>query len=836
MLISNRKWLLGVMPLVGWLGAFAQQQNVNLLSQVPLDSFSTNPTSCSDIWGFSDGLGNEYAIVGTYDGTTVFLISDPINPQEIAMIPGVGNTLRDIKTLTVDDGAANFEAYGYVVTEGDTGGMQVLDLSDVPGNVSLLGTYRGNGLDTAHNIFISPLTHAPYAYVLGANIDGGGVSVIDLADPANPVQVGAWTDKYVHDIFVGNHWADPEYDGTDIGIAFCAFLDITLIDLSDKTQPQTLTSYVYPGLFVAHSGWVSEDGRYLFAFDELDEHQGNNTTVRIIDLIDLDNPVVVHEWIGPTQAVDHNGFVKGNFLHLSNYRRGYTLLDISNPLAVTHHGYYDTYPADDDSPFDGAFGVFAYYDSGTVAVSDKDSGLFLLLPDIDPGFRVVLNDSTQLLCQGGNSDSIINTTAILGFSEPIQFQVLGLPVGVTAEFTPHPVTPGTSTTLNLQASGAAAPGNYLLTIEATASGADPLQRNLALEVVDAPDAAPPLLTPEMDADCVGRSAIEFSWQAPGPDRSYRIQIANDVAFTQIVLDQVVGEPGLVSTQQLPANAALHWRVSAINPCGAGPFGPSRSFFTTLIPVLLVDDDDNNPNVLQPYADALDDLSIVYGVWDIGAGEADGPPLQTMENYSWIIWFSGDQYGVEAEEAGPTANDEVRLTDFLAGGGALLLSSQDYVHDRGGVSPFMTQQLGLQAAGSDSGNYDEVVGLGSFAGYGTLSLSPTLGSEFFDDLTPTPTAELVLQGTNGRGAAVRYQKTLFTGFSFSTLIINEPIKASQILADLLSDYAITCELGCAVYDLNGNGFDVTDFLLRLPDWPAIHPVPDLVPLVDCLDAL
>ncbi len=821
------------MPLLVAFSALAQQQNVNLLSQVPLDAFSLDPISCSDVWGFSDGLGNEYAIVGTYNGTTVFWISDPMNPQEVATIPGVGDTLRDIKTLIVDDSAINFEAYAYVVTEGDTGGMQVLDLSDVPTSVSLLQTYRGNGLDTAHNVFISPLTNDPYAFVLGANIDGGGVTVLDLAHPPNPVQVGAWTDKYVHDIFVSNHWADPEYDGTDIAIAFCAFLDITLINISDKTSPQTITSYAYPGLFVTHSGWMSDDGRYLFAFDELDEHQGNNTTVRVIDLIDLDNPVVVHEWIGPTQAVDHNGFVKGNFLHLSNYRRGYTLLDISNPLAVTHHGYYDTYPADDDSPFDGAFGVYPFYDSGTVAVTDKDSGLFLLIPDIAPGFRVIMNDATQLLCEGGNGDLTIQTTSILGFSEPIQFQVLDLPAGMTAQFTPHPVTPGTSTTLNLVAG--AGPGSYLLTIQATAAGADTVQRELLLEVVDGPDEAPQALMPEMDADCVGRSGISYSWGAAGPDRSYRVQISADAAFTQVVVDEVVTEAVFMLSQQLSANAAYHWRVNSINPCGASPFSPSRSFFTTLTPVLLVDDDDNNPDVGQTYRDALDDLGIAHKTWDIGGGSDDGPPLLEMENYSWIIWFSGDQYGVEAEEAGPTAVDEARLTDFLAGGGALFLSSQDYVHDRG-ITPFMGQQLGLQAAGSDTGNYEQVVGLGSFSGYGTLSLEPSLGNEFFDDLTPTPTAELVLQGTNGRGAAIRFQNTLFTGFSFSTLIVNEPVTARQILQDLVADYEITCELGCAVYDLNGNGLDITDLVLRLPGWPLVSSVTGLIPVVDCLNAL
>ena len=35
------------------------------------------PSDLNDIWGWVDSAGNEYAIVGTNDGTSIFDLSDP---------------------------------------------------------------------------------------------------------------------------------------------------------------------------------------------------------------------------------------------------------------------------------------------------------------------------------------------------------------------------------------------------------------------------------------------------------------------------------------------------------------------------------------------------------------------------------------------------------------------------------------------------------------------------------------------------------------------------------------------------------------------------------------
>jgi hypothetical protein len=97
----------------------------------------------------------------------------------------------------------------------------------------------------------------------------------------------------------------------------------------------------------------------------------------VFSLANLASLVPAGNWTGPTTAIDHNGFVRGNRYYMSNYTRGLTILDISNPATPVSLGRLDTYPASDLSNFAGAWGAYPYFHSGTIAISDINSGLYL---------------------------------------------------------------------------------------------------------------------------------------------------------------------------------------------------------------------------------------------------------------------------------------------------------------------------------------------------------------------------------------------------------------------------------------------------------------------------
>jgi hypothetical protein len=107
---------------------------------------------------------------------------------------------------------------------------------------------------------------------------------------------------------------------------------------------------------------------------------GFNTRTIIFDLADLDNPVVDFEYFGPTPAIDHNGYVKGDTFFLSNYTAGLRMIDVSGIANqnMVEIGFFDTYPTDDSVGFSGSWSNYPYFASGNIVISDMNGGFFLV--------------------------------------------------------------------------------------------------------------------------------------------------------------------------------------------------------------------------------------------------------------------------------------------------------------------------------------------------------------------------------------------------------------------------------------------------------------------------
>ena len=80
------------------------------------------PSELNDIWGWVDSSGNEYAIVGMNNGTSIIDLSDPLSPQEVLFVPGMNSIWRDIKTyghyayVTTDNPSTSFSSLTAFVT------------------------------------------------------------------------------------------------------------------------------------------------------------------------------------------------------------------------------------------------------------------------------------------------------------------------------------------------------------------------------------------------------------------------------------------------------------------------------------------------------------------------------------------------------------------------------------------------------------------------------------------------------------------------------------------------------------------------------------------------
>ncbi len=136
-----------------------------------------------------------------------------------------------------------------------------------------------------------------------------------------------------------------------------------------------------PTIEYTHQGWLSEDHRYFFFGDELDESNfGFNTRTHIFDCLNLDNPVYVGYYSGTTPSIDHNLYVKGNLIYEANYTSGLHVLQMADndPTNLTEVAHFDTYPAHDGVSFNGAWSSYPYFQSGTILVNDIQGGMFLV--------------------------------------------------------------------------------------------------------------------------------------------------------------------------------------------------------------------------------------------------------------------------------------------------------------------------------------------------------------------------------------------------------------------------------------------------------------------------
>jgi choice-of-anchor B domain-containing protein len=324
------------------------QFNIDFLGQLEYDDQLSNLT------GWSDGAGHEYAIVGTEDGTSIVDITDPTDPVEVQFVDGNNSIWREVRT---------WSHYAYVVTEAG-GGLLCIDLSTLPGPVDFNFTDGGVGLNSGHTVFCD---ENGYVHVFGSNRGVGGDQIFNAnIDPMDPPFVGEVEEWYIHDGFVRGDtlWAGNIYDGW-----------FSVWDISDKSSPELMAQQSTPDNFT-HNVWLTDDNNFLYSTDEV-----TNAVVASYDVSDLTDIKELDQFrANPgTNSIPHNTFVRGDFLVTAYYRDGVVITDATHPDNMIKTGEYDTSPLAGNG-FNGAWGAWPYLPSGNIIVSDMEQGLFILGP------------------------------------------------------------------------------------------------------------------------------------------------------------------------------------------------------------------------------------------------------------------------------------------------------------------------------------------------------------------------------------------------------------------------------------------------------------------------
>ncbi len=327
----------------------------------------------SDVWGWVDNEGNEYALVGTFSGLSVVDVTDPSEPVEKFFGPGAESIWRDIKT---------WEHYAYVSNESGNG-IYIVDLSPLPdGEVVSFTNFTGSTypFTSVHNIYID---ETGKLYIFGANNGTGGAIICDLTeDPMVPAELGRFDDFYFHDGMARGDtlWGGAIYTG-----------NLLAVDVSDPANTLIMGSVGTPSQFT-HNAWVSDDGSHVFTTDEV-----SSGFIGAYNVSDLSNIIETDriQTAPGSDVIPHNVHVLNDYLITSYYTEGVTIHDASFPEYLFEVGRFDTSPNFSGDGYNGCWGAYPFLPSGNILASDMEEGLYILQPNYTRATHIagLVNDS-----------------------------------------------------------------------------------------------------------------------------------------------------------------------------------------------------------------------------------------------------------------------------------------------------------------------------------------------------------------------------------------------------------------------------------------------------------
>lgn len=364
--------------------------NVDLVSFLPVSALGgVRGMRLNDLWGWTDSTtGREYVIIGRSDGTSFVDMTDAAHPRYLGDLPMTKGSnaavWRDMKV---------YRDHVYITADGaGQHGVQVFDLGrlrTIRSPETFTEDYVYTGVASAHNMVINEETG--FGYVVGASgggtTCGGGLHMLDLRTPKRPTFLGCFSDGvtgrrktgYSHDaqciIYRG---PDPDYQGREVCLA-ANETAISFADVTDKANPRSIATASYPNVAYAHQGWLSEDQRFFFSNDEIDEANGTEPYTRTLvwDLTDLDDPILIKEYYATTTETDHNLYVHGRYMYQSNTGAGFRVIDVIDPANPVEVGYFNT---DREGSGGGTWSNYPYFKSGVIPVTGGFAGIFFVRP------------------------------------------------------------------------------------------------------------------------------------------------------------------------------------------------------------------------------------------------------------------------------------------------------------------------------------------------------------------------------------------------------------------------------------------------------------------------
>ena len=455
----------------------------------------------------------------------------------------------------------------------------------------------------------------------------------------------------------------------------------------------------------------------------------------------------------------------------------------------------------------------------------------------EPDFSMAIEPSLVEVCTPESTVCTVSIGQLMGYDNEVVLSVV-TDSGILHDLSTYSVVPPAEVELYLNIPDSVEDGEYSVQVIGIAPADGSMHETTVQVRVSSGLSSVPMLQEPFDGETELPLAPTFSWSDDDTAMSWRLQISTTASDSGVFYDasdifEAVHSLPLI----LDADTPFFWRVSASNNCGYSAWADWWTFRTTdAMLVLLVDDDDNSPDVRSDYTEMLDAAGILYEIYDTNNSNNE-PSIEELQGYPLVIWFTGDEWG---GFAGPGSTGEAALTSYIEYGGYLLLSSQDYLYDNG-LTPFGQNYLGIGSFDSDV-NQTSVTGENMFENVGAVNLSYPF-TNYSDEVNASQVAQLAFSGSAGNAGTHQDGEhgggAVFLGFPIEAM----PATAQQVLIGNVlawsSDSSEPCPADCdndgvvgvndllaiidawgtdAGCDLNGDGIiDVVDLLEVVGSW-------------------
>jgi hypothetical protein len=210
--------------------------------------------------------------------------------------------------------------------------------------------------------------------------------------------------------------------------------------------------------------------------------------------------------------------------------------------------------------------------------TDQDFALVCTNCALQPDFTLDVAPDVLTVCAPSPGLYDVSVGSILGFDDPVTLDATGAPAGSSVLFSVNPVIPTGSSVLTIGSTGSAAPGSYSIEVSGT-STTGVKSRSVALDLFDASPGAVALVSPANGA--LNQPTLPvFEWTAAAQAGAYRLQVATDSGFNNLVLDEdAIADTTFTPDTDLATSTEYYWRVRAENACGAGGWSAVWSFVT-----------------------------------------------------------------------------------------------------------------------------------------------------------------------------------------------------------------------------------------------------------------